>query len=510
MGNPPDPQEPQIIQDDNTVFVVYVPPTTDAGAESCLRLGAGPAQSHNDTTDEHTTYNDAVGQAPGLSQLSWQTYSNSSGIALVTPGTINMVGTGGVNITSGPAGNTISTIGKSYSVIADGSQVIQASYTDKFGLWSTSNYTQASSVSVNTNLLQASIGLGMMYGVSGPLTCANTWGAMWQSTAGVVVTAQVAKVIAIGARTVVSNAVNGANNEYYTKEQASSTAATFTWQVPVAASYAAFDAMQKVYCIVVDAAAIATSAAAGLYAAVGAGIADFGSPSAVQGWLKDAQPMALACTIIDGLLLAAGLVLGHLVDVQCDNANPLNMNATTFVIAPGSAVLNTKTSLVDSAPRTAPALVLDANTPEITLSLDNVLTGAMLSLTPKLITLGTEGRKAVISMSDDSLVLQFGPTASVTLDAKGIHLSAGGHSVDVTSTSVAIAGQNITIEGAIAQINALQAQVSNKNTGLAATAEVASTANAAAVKVQEAADVLTKQAAAMQRDIAAVKRKLGM
>lgn len=495
----PDPNEPDIDQDDTTAFVVYVPPHgSDTTFESCLRLGAAPGVSNqNATTDEKKTYSDAASAAHGLTGLSWETYNPTAGIALVTPGTINLVAAQGVNMTSGSS-FTNSTTGTSYTVIQGraGGPIVSATLTDG----DTSTFNTTNTVSINTTDLLASIGVGMMYGVTGPLTCSNTWGAAWSSTVGLSVTSTFAKVINVGLRTVVSNAFDGSNNEYYTAAQAASTAATFTWKVPTE-GYASFDAMQKIYCALVAAAAAATSVAAAAYAAAGAIHAARGRPSEVQAWLKKAQTIGMTCTIIDGILCAAGLVLGILTDVYTDDDAPMNVNATSFILGKGSAELKTKKQ-VTGAPGTAPALLLDADQKMIILSLDDVFSGAALILDgkEKMITLGTTD-KAQVTLMDDCLILEFGETAKIRLDAQGVHLHSGGSGIDVTSSEIKIAGPNVTTEGTMIKITSLQAEIAMVMQGIAAIQTAAATVWTTVKKAMVVAQTVSIVAGVIKRAI---------
>jgi hypothetical protein len=494
-----------IKEDDGTAFVIHVPQPSsgDTTIESCLRLGTSTLP------DETTTYQHAASEAQGLTGLSWETYHLTSGIALVTPGTINLVAAQGVNMTSGSS-FTNSTTGSSYTVTQEphAGHIISASYTDKeaFGLWTTSSYNQASTVSVNTTLLQASLGLGLFCTVSGPLTCSNTWGGTWSSVAGLSVTGTLAKVVNVGAHTIVSNAFSGSNNEYYTADQASSTAAGFKFMVPVTGKYATFDTAQQLYCGLVEALALATSVAATVYAAAIAGKEDGGSPSDVQSWLKEAQLMAGICTTANGVLCAAGLVLGLLVDLQAGDPdlpaiNPNNVGATWLKIGDGNAVLRT------GSDKQAPALNLEASgTKQITLSTDDPATGTMLRLDGKTgVTLGKTG-KALITMTDSSLVLQFGNSASVTLDATGIVLNAGSQSVTVKSDGVTIAGQSVTIEAVMLQMNSLLIEIKSGLAGLVSANQMAAALAMLAAEAQRLAAEAAAQVAAALRLAEAVAR----
>ncbi len=203
----------ETLEFDNTAFVVYVPPNSSlsdpTSVESCIRLGAGPTSS---TADEEKTYKDVVSKADTLSGLSAETYNTNPGIALLTRGTINLVAAGGVNTTCGHFSS--STIGPSYTVTKDGSQIISASYTSKPGVWATASFNQASTVAVSTVPLQASFQTALIsQTLSGPIIFNNSYGLMFSSTAGLSVTAQLARIVNVGYRTVVSNKVDGSNNE---------------------------------------------------------------------------------------------------------------------------------------------------------------------------------------------------------------------------------------------------------------------------------------------------------
>lgn len=462
-----------IQEDDNNNFVIFVPPYgSNKAAESCLRLGAGPFASQLATADENTTYNDAVATAQALGPLSLEKYQPTSGIALLTPGTINLVAAGGVNTTCG--NYSYSTIGSSYSVTQDpdSKRIVSASYTsNNLGMWATSSFNQAATVSVNTVPLQASIVLGPTYSVSGPISLSNNWGAMWSSTFGWSVTAQLARNVAIGWRTVVVTDSDGSTNQYYTPEQGQSTGAQFKWMVPVAGKYASFDLMQKVYCRVVNAASLAASAIAEVYALVGAAKAHSGTPSDVQGWLKAAEPIAIACTVIDSLCWAAGVVLGFIVDYQARDENPDNDGATTFTIGDGTYLLSTG----DAAK--GPTLYLDRDA--------------------GLTSLGKKDK--YLALSDDNIVITFGADIKVTLNKTSVKLTAKDHSITVANDGIAIAGQKVTIDATTFKNHSLDAKFDSMQEQLDKANQAAATAEHDAIDAQVQIALLKAQLAAKNK-----------
>ncbi len=478
------------VEDTSTAYVVYVPANgSDTTVESCLRLGAGP--SSQSTTDETTTYSNFVKASNALSGLSASHYNTHSGIALVTPGAINLLAAGGVNTTSGSYTN--STIGSSYTVTQDPTtkEIVSANYTNNnYGLWTTASFSQeASNVAVNTIPLQASLQLGVSYSLSGPLSFANSCGASFNSAIGWSVSAQLARSVAIGWRTAVSYAADGSNNEYYTKAQASNTGAGFSWTVPAAGpSYLAFDAMQETWCKLVNKAALASNVVAALYAVSGASIALDGSPAAVQTWLKGAEPIAIICTTINAILGAMGLVLGYMVDQQAGSV-ATQVGATTFDLGAGRAVLKTKASI---AANSAPILTLDANSKQIVLATNESSPAApklLLDGTGGLIGLGKGVGGPQITMGDQ-FVLQLGTTSSIVLNATGITLASGGHTISIGSGGIAIAGTTITIDGTTSKIGSLETQISNVVQGLAEVKDAAQQADLALA----ATDMLTSEA----------------
>jgi hypothetical protein len=457
------------VEDDSRAFVVYVPPNNgDKTFESCLRLGAGPLLPNTSTVDEIKTFGDAVAASQTLSQLSSPTYTVSNGIALLTPGTINLVAAGGVNTTSGSYTNSVS--GPSYTVTQDSGNkdIISATYTSKVGTWATASFNQAVTVSVNTVPLQASIVLGPTYAVSGPLTLSNNWGLMWNSTVGFSVTATLARVTNIGWRTIVSNDWDGSNNQYYTAEQASSTAAGFNWTVPVKGLYQPFDDRQKVLCEVINGFAVAVDALAVVYAAVGLGIANNASPESVQKWLKAAEPIAIACTAGNGILAALGVLFSYIwVDEQAKPTNPANKGATTFTIGDGTYLLSTG----DAAE--GPTIYLDRG----------------LGLTA----LGKKDK--YLALNDDSIVLTFGADIKVTLDKTSVKLTAKDHSITVANDGIAIAGQKVTIEATTLKSNSLDAKFASMQEQLDKTNQAAATAQHDAIDAQVQAALLRAQMA---------------
>jgi hypothetical protein len=487
-----------IAEDDNTAFVVFVPPNNgDKTFESCLRMGAPPTSS---TADEKTTYNDAVSKSDNLSQLSAETYNLTAGIALITPGTINLVAAGGVNSTSGSVTN--STNGSSYTVTQDGSPIISATYThkgiDTLGLWSTVSFNSASTVAVNTVPVQASFGTALAaYSLQGPVVLSNQWGLMWNSTIGWSVAAQLARVVQVGWRTVVSYNTEGVSNQYYTAKQAQSTAAGFQWTVPIQGKYADFDALQLKYCKLINKLALATDALAVVYSAIGLIGAECGSPSAVHTWLDFAEPMAILCSAANGILAGMGLWLGARVDSWAadpdtptdpkappPDPNPHNVGATQLTLGDGTTTLQT------GEDKKAPAVNLNRESKQITLSTDDPDKGLTLRLDgDKGGTWGKAG-KAMISLTDDSAILKYGKDAqevSVQVSAKGVLLKAPNHSVNVTSSEITITGQSITIEGVTTAIDTLSHQIAATQKGLEAANKAAADAADAAAEAKRVA-----------------------
>jgi hypothetical protein len=385
-----------IPEHDSRAFVVYVPPNNgNKTFESCLRLGAGPKSQS--TQDETNTYNDAVAAAERLSGLSLETYQSSNGIALLTPGTINFIAADAVNTSCG--NYTHSTIGDSYVVTQDpGGAIVSASYTRQVGLWATSTFNQATTVSVNTVPLQASIAFAPSYSLAGPLVLTNNAGLTWNNTIGYAVTAQLARTVNIGWRSVVSTKADGSNNAYFTVDQASSTGAGFKWTVPVATNYTDFDNMQKKFCAVVNVAAVVVDALALAYATAGLIEADNKSPAQVQAWLKAAEPVAILCTALDGILAVAGVVLGYIVDHKTDDNNADNIGATAIKVNDGSIELTTATP--NPALNPAP----DPSSPNV--KLQKTAGGGSITL--------TTGQGASITLDGNSIKIE---AATVTISS---------------------------------------------------------------------------------------------
>jgi hypothetical protein len=485
-----------IHQDTSTAFVVYVPPNgSDTTVESCLRLGASPAVS---TADESKTYADAVAVANKVDVLASQTYSTSPGIALVTPGTINLVAAGGVNASCGNYSN--STFGPSYTVTQDGSLVVNATYThqgvDTLGLWSTVSFNQASNVAVNFVPIQASFATTLLanYALQGPVVLSNNYGLMWSSTLGWSVTAQMARVINIGWRTVVANAKDGSNNQYYTKDQAANTAQGFSWTVPKKDKYKDFDTWQEKYCRLVNKLALATDALAIVYSAIGLGIAEAGHPKTVQGWLTVAEPMAIVCAAADVILASMGLWMGAWVDTQAANT-VANAGATSLVLGDGTGVLKTGDD------KAAPAVSVIAKTKQVTLSADDPDKGNMLCVDGDCGVFLGKWDKALVSVTDDGLMLKFGNTVSIFLSSDGIVLNAGTHSVNIEDSGISISGQKVTIEAAMAEIDALQTQLAAAQKGVTA-------ANKAAAEASKVAQQAVGTATKLKKEVEAALRKL--
>jgi hypothetical protein len=364
------------LEDDaNQVFMIFVPslPGTDNTIESCIRLGSSPAASNQETADENKTYSDAVGVAEALSGLSLDAYQSANGIALLTPGTITQVAANGVNTTCGNYSH--STIGDSYVVTQNTSNgkpsyIVSASYTYQPGLWATVSFNQATTVTVNVLPLQASILVGPSYSVNGPLTFTNSIGAMWNSTIGFSVNAQLARVTNIGWRTIVSNDWDGSSNQYYTLKQTSTNAAGFSWTVPMALrsgtnggwSYKQYDELQNTWCKAVTLAAVATDALAVAYALAGAIIADSGSPEKVKSWLKGGEPVAIICTALDGLLCVGGILLSYLfVDKQAKDANDANSCPTSITMGDGNIELTAARAIQSDPAFMRPKLTLNGS-----------------------------------------------------------------------------------------------------------------------------------------------------
>jgi hypothetical protein len=515
-------------QTDSQVFVVYVPPTgSDTTVESCLRLGGGPPQGA--VTDETVTYGDVVGRANPLTHLS-PTYNTSSGIALLTPGVINLVAAGGVNTTSGVfSGNTIasstSTIGSAYDVMLDpsGGHVISATYTNNdLGTWATASFNRASTTAVTTVPLQASLTTAIAsYALSGPIAFNNAYGVTFGSMIGLAFTAQLARVTNIGWRTIVSNQWDGSNNAYYTKDQQSTTSAGFAWSVPVTDKYASFDSMQNRWCTVVNVGTAVVDLLALGYSVWGAGASTAGSPSDVQAFLAAAEPMAIVCTALNGLLAVAAFALGIIVDnfvadtKRPQPPNPHNAGATSFTVLDGNAKLQTgdddaapSLNLIDVTVGAAPPYT---RTPvkQITLAAANSETGPRIRITgmnglmgadqqpgKDSVTLG-KATKGVLTASDDCLLLEFGTgesAVSIKLDANGILLSAGTHSINVTSNGIQIAGQTLTM----AATNQAASQAATSATRAAEAAgrarDQAHNAAERARRIQEAVDAALNSA----------------
>src|SRR5262249_45682501 len=98
--------------------------------------------------------------------------------------------------------------------------------------------------------------------------------------------------------------------------------------------------------------------------------------------------------------------------------------------------------------------------------------------------------KGLITMSDQSLLLEFGATgskATIKMDATGILLSMGQHSINITSSGIQIAGQSVTLEALMANFNTLQNQINSPQTGLAATNATCTQAAGSAAEAQRQA-----------------------
>ncbi len=96
----------------------------------------------------------------------------------------------------------------------------------------------------------------------------------------------------------------------------------------------------------------------------------------MQVWLKAAEPIAIACTALDGICAAVGIALGKWVDDQTADDSPDNDGATTLVIGDGTFEVKTTTSLSATASIRDPALMLARAGQKITLT-----TGAGASIT---------------------------------------------------------------------------------------------------------------------------------
>jgi hypothetical protein len=462
----------------DNAYVVYVPPsttgsTTDNTIESCLRLGA----TH---PDETTTYSDVCSSTDTFYALS-STYQGSNGIALLTPGSINMVAAGGVSTTC--SSNTFSTAGPSYSVTAEPndpnnptpsnvSKIITASLTEKFGgEWITSGFTQAGSVSVTTNY-QASFTAASSYSFAGGLSFSNGFTGSFSTGSGASVSVPLQILnVSVQWNSVSTQWPNGNGPQF--QESGGCTANGFSFVVPEEgnANVKSFRRLRDMYLVIVGVANIATDLLVTAYAMAGGIMADEDGPGSVQHYLEAAMPISIACTALNGALCAMGLALGvmQLILFKEDSDQ-----ATALAITPGT--LQLKTGEVNAAPALTlknpkappigPTPIGPVNSPRITLSIGDPGETAALEMHRAGLTVHGNKDKGTVTMNDSGLELKFGNDVSITLGDSGITLAAQGHSISVANDKVAITGQQVSIDALQTALSGLAAQLEASSKGL--------------------------------------------
>ncbi len=215
------------------------------------------------------------------------------------------------------------------------------------------------------------------------------------------------------------------------------------------------------YVIATKIAAIAIDAAILVYTASAAGTAASGKPDDVKSWLYSAEPVAIACTTVNGILAALGCILGIIQLVSCESPGPL---ATSVTIGDG-AIESNAGGLVAVANK----LRLDKTaglTATIPTGKASFVVGPVVAPTGNAsvaadeisLAVGIAAAAGSVSVKADAVTLSMGPTASITMKATEISIKVNTNEVKVDATGVTINGTKLTL-------NAPQTQVAPVPTG---------------------------------------------
>lgn len=451
-----------IAQSDNQAFVVYVPPLPstkpntdpDNTVQSCLRLGVFHP-------DEEITYNNVTAASTTFLQL--DAYSSTNGIAMLTPGTISLIATEGVSMLS--KSNSSSTTGMTYSVTADPftNQVISAELLDKkFGGWVNESFSRATEVSINTSF-QTAFSLSANYEFSAGLAFSNVLGVSYENVVGINVSQTLGMGISIEAGNMTTT-IGGETYDYgadLKDSMADRHRLAILEDKHAPGLCTKYENAEKVYVLLAQILAAAAAAASAIYAATIAGLSEH-EPSKVKGALNIGEEIGIACVTANGLVTAAGIVLG----ILQMRAHQASKGITRFEMAKGSVALfgdaNT-TFFVGKKPEKAPVPPATAGTP-IDPGKDSIWieTGvgikmkaedkSITNVTKDGIELSFDNGNATVKMDANGLTLKLG-TNTIKMTNKGIEIKGPGQSaIDITAGGIDIQGTTLKFAGQQVQV----------------------------------------------------------
>jgi len=411
--------------------------------ESCMRLGVAHA-------DEEIVYKKVTSSATKFLQLD-DRYSKDPGIAMLTPGTINLIASEGVNMVSNS--NSMSTSGSTYAVTADPKTdlVISAALLDKkFGGWVTESFTRASTVSVSTNF-QTAFSLTASYAFSGGLTLSNIVGVSFTNVLGISINQSIGMGISIDGWAMTTT-VSGETYDYGS-ESNECMARKHKFGIiepskqPV---YAVYEKAEKAYVVIAQGLAIAASAASAVYAATVAGLAQH-QPSKVKSALHVGEDIGIACIVANALVTAASVILG-IIQIAAQKAVNATPAGTSFEMAKDKIALEIKPTTKALVEPTKITLEADA-TNFIHLSTAsgveiNASANSIAKVTPTGIELSFGGGNASVKLDSAGLTLTFG-TNKIEMTATGIKITGPAPGVvDIAAAGVDIKGTTLSVQGA--------------------------------------------------------------
>jgi len=243
------------------------------------------------------------------------------------------------------------------------------------------------------------------------------------------------------------------------QEEASTTANKITLTVDSSKKnpkLAILTGKNKAFVILLKAAGIAIDAAILVYAASAAGTAASGKPSDVKNWLYTAEPIAILCTTINGLLGALGAILGIVQLVMSETPGP---GSTSFVIGDGKL----QADAGGATPATTNKLTLDmldglsADMFHGEIALNVTIAGATSSASIKSDEISLTTAKNTVSLKADGFTVST-TGAAVTVKDSEISLKVGTNELNISSSGV-------TINGTQVALNAPQTKLTSTSTG---------------------------------------------